>query len=307
MIMPGRRFSAGVSYRYGFNGKEEDDDVKGDGNQQDYGMRIYDPRLGRFLSVDPLTKEYPELTPYQFASNTPIQAIDLDGLEAVAYTYVNYQLYGSNGKLLLTKDFQVRDKAREISTTKDFFKWILTGESKQGISILYTRNVDRLGIDGKTSTETFIIGELYIPAKGDTKRGGFYFSAEGGGFGNSGGNSLSSGKNNMISISLLLSAAGFPVGGGEAENMAQFINIMKNGGKDFKKLMEAAEGTMKGINGAFDAGEKIRKGVKEVESMFKKGNVYYDEELGINLKRDSDTSGSQTNETAKDTLRNKKK
>ena len=36
----------------------------------------------RFLSVDPLTKSYPELTPYQFASNRPIAAIDLDGLEA---------------------------------------------------------------------------------------------------------------------------------------------------------------------------------------------------------------------------------
>jgi hypothetical protein len=35
----------------------------------------------RFLSVDPLTKDYPELTPYQFASNTPIEGIDLDGLE----------------------------------------------------------------------------------------------------------------------------------------------------------------------------------------------------------------------------------
>jgi uncharacterized protein RhaS with RHS repeats len=44
-------------------------------------MRIYDPRLGRFLSVDLIAKQYPELTPYQFASNTPIQAIDLDGLE----------------------------------------------------------------------------------------------------------------------------------------------------------------------------------------------------------------------------------
>jgi uncharacterized protein RhaS with RHS repeats len=56
--------------------------VKGEGNQQDYGMRIYDPRVGRFLSVDPIMKEYPELTPYQFASNTPIWATDLDGLEA---------------------------------------------------------------------------------------------------------------------------------------------------------------------------------------------------------------------------------
>lgn len=46
-------------------------------------MRIYDLRLGRFLSVDPIGSKYPMLTPYQFASNTPIQAIDLDGLEAV--------------------------------------------------------------------------------------------------------------------------------------------------------------------------------------------------------------------------------
>jgi RHS repeat-associated protein len=62
-------------------GKEEDKEW---GSQmiQDYGFRIYNPTIGKFLSVDPLTKEYPELTTYQFASNTPIQAIDLDGLEA---------------------------------------------------------------------------------------------------------------------------------------------------------------------------------------------------------------------------------
>ncbi|WP_291911512.1 AHH domain-containing protein [Chitinophaga sp. CB10] len=70
-------------YRYGFNGKENDNEIKGEGNQQDYGFRIYDPRIGKFLSVDPITAKYPELTPYQFASNTPIWAIDLDGLEAV--------------------------------------------------------------------------------------------------------------------------------------------------------------------------------------------------------------------------------
>ena len=49
---------------------------------QDYGFRLYNPAIGKFLSVDPLFKGFPELTPYQFASNTPMQAIDLDGLEA---------------------------------------------------------------------------------------------------------------------------------------------------------------------------------------------------------------------------------
>jgi RHS repeat-associated protein len=80
MLQPGRKWNAG-KYRYGFNGKENDNDVKGEGNQQDYGMRIYDPRLGKFLSVDPITDQYPELTPYQFASNRPIDGIDQDGLE----------------------------------------------------------------------------------------------------------------------------------------------------------------------------------------------------------------------------------
>lgn len=77
MTMPGRSY--GTQGRYSFNGKEDDKEIEG---QQDYGFRIYDKRLGRFKSVDPLTKKFPELTPYQFASNTPIRAIDLDGLEA---------------------------------------------------------------------------------------------------------------------------------------------------------------------------------------------------------------------------------
>jgi len=51
------------------------------GNSIDYGMWVYDPRVGRFMSVDPLTKKYPFLTPYQYASNRPIDGVDLDGLE----------------------------------------------------------------------------------------------------------------------------------------------------------------------------------------------------------------------------------
>ncbi len=79
-LLPGRQTNSG-DYKYGFNGKENDNEVKGMGNQQDYGFRIYDPRLGKFLSVDPLTKEYPWNTPFSFAENDPINNIDLDGLE----------------------------------------------------------------------------------------------------------------------------------------------------------------------------------------------------------------------------------
>ncbi len=79
--------------RFGFNGKEMDDETYGEGNCYDYGFRIYNPRLGRFLSVDPLTSSYPWYTPYQFAGNKPILAVDLDGLEE-AYFHMFYDEAG---------------------------------------------------------------------------------------------------------------------------------------------------------------------------------------------------------------------
>ncbi len=110
MLEPGREYSPSSSsglYRYGFNGKENDNEVKGEGNQQDYGMRIYDPRLGRFLSVDPLTKSYPSNTPYSFAENDGIRNLDLDGLEKVIYlinkigarTYITQMVLAKAGPL----------------------------------------------------------------------------------------------------------------------------------------------------------------------------------------------------------------
>jgi RHS repeat-associated protein len=84
MNIPGRKFSAGSDYRYGFNGKENDKDISEGG--QDYGMRIYDTRVGRFLSVDPLTAKFAFYSPYHFAGNSPIVAEDLDGTEPINFT-----------------------------------------------------------------------------------------------------------------------------------------------------------------------------------------------------------------------------
>lgn len=83
MRMPGR---SNGNYRHGFNGKENDDELNGPGTLQDYGLRMYDPRVGRFLSVDPLTASYAYYSPYQFAGNSPIKNIDLDGGEPKSTT-----------------------------------------------------------------------------------------------------------------------------------------------------------------------------------------------------------------------------
>lgn len=70
-----------TNYKFGFNGKIKDDDIISNGRWQDYGEREYRNDIIRFISVDPLTDEYPELSTYQFAGNNPISAIDVDGLE----------------------------------------------------------------------------------------------------------------------------------------------------------------------------------------------------------------------------------
>ena len=95
------------AYRFSFNGKENDNEVKGIGNFQDYGMRNFDNRLCRFLRVDPATKKYPELSSYQFASNSPISGIDLDGLELAI---IVKQLYSSTMSNQQVYSFDIADE-----------------------------------------------------------------------------------------------------------------------------------------------------------------------------------------------------
>jgi RHS repeat-associated protein len=79
MLQPGRKWNAG-SYRYGFNGKENDNEVKGEGNQIAFEARVYDPRIGRFLSTDPMEQKYPAQSSYVFAHDNPIALIDYLGM-----------------------------------------------------------------------------------------------------------------------------------------------------------------------------------------------------------------------------------
>jgi len=81
--MPGLKKEG--DYRYGFNGMEKDDEIKGDGNSLDFGARIYDPRVGRWLSLDPAADEYPSLSPYNYVSNSPLVMIDPDGRNNTIY------------------------------------------------------------------------------------------------------------------------------------------------------------------------------------------------------------------------------
>jgi RHS repeat-associated protein len=66
-------------FRFGFNGMETDDEMKGDGNSYDFGNRMYDTRLGRFLSIDKYASKFSFQSPYLISGNSPLKYIDLKG------------------------------------------------------------------------------------------------------------------------------------------------------------------------------------------------------------------------------------
>ncbi len=75
-VMQTRSYTARAG-RFGFNGKEKESDATAE--NYDFGARIYDGRVGVFLSIDPKFKEQQSFSPYYFALNNPIRWIDLNG------------------------------------------------------------------------------------------------------------------------------------------------------------------------------------------------------------------------------------
>ncbi len=111
----------GDAYRYGFDGMEKDDEVKGLGNSYDFGARMYDSRVGRWLSRDPIEVKYPNLSPYQFVSNCPIIYVDPDGkiidlskLTSEQITKVEAQIELMKASPLFTKMYESLVNSEEI-------------------------------------------------------------------------------------------------------------------------------------------------------------------------------------------------
>jgi RHS repeat-associated protein len=123
MQMPGR--NGGEDYRYAFNGMEKDDEVKGSGNSYDFGARMLDTRLGRWLSTDPKAAIYPELSPFAFVANMPIIAIDPDGQEIwikvgqKKFKYVDGKLFDRKGTEVLSAPKTALRIANDVKILQD--------------------------------------------------------------------------------------------------------------------------------------------------------------------------------------------
>ncbi|MDD3280734.1 MAG: hypothetical protein PHC83_04100 [Bacteroidales bacterium] len=108
--------------RYKYCGKERDEET----GLYYYGMRYYAAWICRFVSVDPLQFKYPELTPFQYASNTPISAIDLDGAEAYFMSDGTKagQIGTDTSVRLVNKNIKLEDAQKLINTANRILKII---------------------------------------------------------------------------------------------------------------------------------------------------------------------------------------
>ncbi len=142
MLQPGRYTNSGL-YRYAFQGREKDKELYGEGNSYSFKYRIHDARLGRFLSVDPLTAKYPFNSPYAFSENRVVDGVELEGLE---YTDLNGKSWHANNL-----------KEWEQKTIKEYSKLIIS-------NILYQHNTSGLPLpENYTNTGSITKKKLYSP------------------------------------------------------------------------------------------------------------------------------------------------
>jgi RHS repeat-associated protein len=157
MQEPGRKYSAGSGYRYGFNGKEKDTENSID--DYDFGERIYNSRISRWLSLDPMEIKYPNYSPYSYVVNNPLNYIDPSG-ETVEPNNVRVIHDRGTNKFKVVADLNIKIQVLNISSTAnsdlhlqdyaDRVKTRLSGElNKKGILNTST-DIDVVkGADGK--------------------------------------------------------------------------------------------------------------------------------------------------------------
>ncbi|PKP12733.1 MAG: hypothetical protein CVU08_09000 [Bacteroidetes bacterium HGW-Bacteroidetes-3] len=145
MLVPNRHGNTS-DYRYGFQGQEMDNEVKGEGNSLNYKYRMHDPRVGRFFAVDPLANEYPWNSTYAFAENDVIRNLDLEGAEK--YDYKMNMTKQGNVQMKLSKTTDIVDKVivgyRMISAGADIQTPIYETQINQRQSYTVNRRIASL-------------------------------------------------------------------------------------------------------------------------------------------------------------------
>ncbi len=121
---------------------------------------MYDSRIGRFFSVDPLTKKYPHNSPYAFSENRVIDAFELEGLESITLSGSFTASFGASA-------FKERGYILDFSKPKlQIYTYITTGlgvETNASLALEgvvgYYPNASAQDLEGGGTVNSFSAGE----------------------------------------------------------------------------------------------------------------------------------------------------
>jgi RHS repeat-associated protein len=95
-LVPNRHGSSSA-YRYGFQGQEKDDEIKGEGNVLHATDWKYDSRIGRRWNRDPIVKWHE--SPYSAFANNPIMNIDPTGRDTIRFQTLHIRVPQPKNKM----------------------------------------------------------------------------------------------------------------------------------------------------------------------------------------------------------------
>jgi RHS repeat-associated protein len=159
------------NYRFGFQGQEGDDQIKGDGNSYTTEFRQYDSRIGRWLTIDPQSGKYPDISSYCAFINNPISIIDVKGDTIARFNskgvYIGWKDDGKTGWTGLITVKHKNAKTKKITYTYQIFYF---ADPIQDPKDLQSGKITRL-----LYVKEDDIKEMLIQAGAfDPKNGGFY-------------------------------------------------------------------------------------------------------------------------------------
>ena len=173
--MPGRQFFSSSTYRYGFNGKENDKETVGTNNgTQDYGMRIYNPSLGRWLSIDPQASKYAYSSPFSAFGNNPEYYIDPGGETLSVHIFSDAKAV-EHFRTTIQKEFSEKVTVKIKDGIVSFHKLpnaVLTKTQQKQFDYLFKRATEKGNTEiGIQDNDANIIGGSFSITMADGKQG----------------------------------------------------------------------------------------------------------------------------------------